>query len=169
MLFICTKQSCWACLPCCRGDLPSLVHVLFLLRSLLWVTYLYRLCVLESKAWAAWGLAGVCGGFASLLTPGLSWCSGLSGFSGILPWMQPLYFCSFARELVPAWVPCSPQHSCLLPSGVAALFPATSSGDLLGHGDFPQGVLWCRACFCGNYCFSLSLMLRSAPWAEKCG
>lgn len=23
-------------------------------------------CVLDSKAWAVWGLAGVCGGFASL-------------------------------------------------------------------------------------------------------
>lgn len=53
-----------------------------------------------SKAWAAQEFRGVLP--AWLLAPRLSWCSGPCGFSGIWPWM-PLYFFSFAGELIPAW------------------------------------------------------------------
>lgn len=60
------------------------------------------------------------------------------------------------------------QHSSLLPSTVPAYLLLPPVETHLIWGGFPQQSLWCRAGFCENYCFSLSLMFCSAPQTEKC-
>lgn len=155
------------CLPCCRGELPSPVHVL-LLTTPLWVHCLYQRAVFDNKAQAGTALGlGVLMGVlqACLLKLRLLWLLRFQwDFALDVTLSVPLLIHSSVGALLPAAL--QSEGLCFAPFRCRCLISYYIQWALVKLWGFCHQGFW--LCFCQSFYFSLSLLLLSAPWAEKC-